>query len=163
MVANLFLLALAFAIAWKHGGFAWLQRAGGALFGKVLPAFRPLLGADTVPARYALGMIWGLVPCALTYGVLPIALFAGGIAGAAVMLAFGLGTLPNLLAAGWLMVARAAMVRRARGSLRAAARVARRLRRRRHLAGALRSRRRSRRDRSASERQWPVPRTRPTA
>jgi hypothetical protein len=36
--------------------------------------------------------------------VLPVALFAGGaLEGAAVMLAFGLGTLPNLLAAGWLL------------------------------------------------------------
>jgi len=104
VVANLFLLALAFAIAWKQDGFEVLQRAGGALFGKLLPAFRPLLATNTVPARCALGMLWGFVPCALTYSVLPIALFAGGIwQGAAVMLAFGLGTLPNLLAAGWLM------------------------------------------------------------
>jgi hypothetical protein len=104
VVANLCLLALAVAIAWKQGTFAWLERAGGALFGKLLPAFRPLLRMGTAPARYALGMLWGLVPCALTYGVLPIALFAGGIwQGAAVMLAFGLGTLPNLLAAVWVM------------------------------------------------------------
>jgi sulfite exporter TauE/SafE len=102
VLANLFLLALAVAIAWKQGAMAWLQRAGGALFGNLLPAFRPLLLSNTLPARYALGMLWGLVPCALTYSVLPIALFAGGIwQGAAVMLAFGLGTLPNLLAAGW--------------------------------------------------------------
>ena len=58
-------------------------------------------------ARFALGTIWGLVPCGLVYGVLPIALFAGGAwQGALVMLAFGIGTLPNLLAAGWI-VARA--------------------------------------------------------
>jgi len=74
------------------------------LFGQLVPAFRPLLRAGSAPARYALGMLWGLVPCALVYGVLPIALFAGGIwQGATVMLAFGLGTLPNLLAAGWVM------------------------------------------------------------
>jgi len=104
VVANLFLLALAVAIAWKRAGIASLQRAGAALFARVLPAVRPLLAADSPPARYALGMIWGLVPCALTYGVLPIALFSGGaLQGAAVMLAFGLGTLPNLLAAGWIM------------------------------------------------------------
>ena len=57
-----------------------------------------------MPHARLLGMIWGLVPCALVYGVLPIALFAGGpLEGAAVMLAFGLGTLPNLMAAGWIM------------------------------------------------------------
>jgi sulfite exporter TauE/SafE len=49
-------------------------------------------------------MVWGLVPCALVYSVLPIALFAGGAyQGALVMLAFGIGTLPNLLAAGWVV------------------------------------------------------------
>lgn len=104
LVANLFLLALAFGMVSKRGGVAWLQRAGIALFGKTLPAVRPLLAANSFPARYALGMIWGLVPCALLYGVLAIALFAGGaLEGAAVMLAFGLGTLPNLLAAGWIV------------------------------------------------------------
>ena len=104
VVANLFLLALALAIVWRRAAFAWLQNAGSALFGKALPAVRPLLQADSVFARYALGMIWGLVPCALTYSVLPIAVFAGGaLQGASVMLAFGIGTLPNLLAAGWIL------------------------------------------------------------
>lgn len=104
VVANLFLLALALAIASKRAGAAWLQGAGNALFAKALPAVRPLLQADSTVARYALGMIWGLVPCALTYSILPIAAFAGGaMPGAAVMLAFGIGTLPNLLAAGWLL------------------------------------------------------------
>lgn len=101
-LANLCLLALAVTIAWKREGLLWLQRAGLALFAKVAPAVRPLAGADTLGARVALGTIWGLVPCALTYSVLPIALFAGGAwQGAAVMLAFGIGTLPSLLVAGW--------------------------------------------------------------
>lgn len=102
VIANVFLLALAVTIAWKREGFVWLQRVGSALFAKALPAVRPLLGTDTLVARVALGMIWGLVPCALTYSVLPIALFAGGAwQGAAVMAAFGIGTLPSLLVAGW--------------------------------------------------------------
>jgi len=103
-IANLFLLALALAIASKHERLVGLQRAGMAVLGKALPAVRPLVRSDSLPARWALGMIWGLVPCALTYSVLPIALFAGGpLQGAAVMLAFGAGTLPSLLAAGWLV------------------------------------------------------------
>ena len=58
-----------------------------------------------------LGLVWGLVPCALVYSVLPLALFAGGpVQGALVMLAFGIGTTPNLLALGMLM-------RRSRGIL----------------------------------------------
>jgi sulfite exporter TauE/SafE len=104
VVANVFLLALALAIAGPRGGIAWLERAGAALFGRLVPAMRPLLAHDAAGARLVVGLFWGLVPCALVYGVLPIALFAGGpLQGAAVMLAFGLGTLPNLVAAGWLL------------------------------------------------------------
>jgi sulfite exporter TauE/SafE len=102
VVANAFLLLLAWAIASDGKGLASLQRVGAALFAHVLPAVRPLRARDDAPARFALGTLWGLVPCGLVYSVLPIALFAGGaVEGGAVMLAFGLGTLPNLLAAGW--------------------------------------------------------------
>lgn len=53
---------------------------------------------DTLSGRWMAGMVWGLVPCGLVYGVLPFAFLAGnGWTGASVMLAFGLGTLPNLL------------------------------------------------------------------
>jgi sulfite exporter TauE/SafE len=103
VAANLFLLGLAIAIASKRNLYVGLQSAGHALLGGVLPMARPLARADSPVARFALGMVWGLVPCALIYGVLPIALFAGGaVEGAAIMVAFGLGTLPNLLAAGWI-------------------------------------------------------------
>ena len=107
VVANVFLLAVGIAIAGRTAEIAWLARAGGALFARASPAIRPLLQRDGVASRFVLGMIWGLVPCGLVYGVLPIALFAGSAAaGAAVMLAFGVGTLPNLIAAGF-VVARA--------------------------------------------------------
>ena len=107
VAANVFLLCLAVAIVSNGKGFAGLQRAGAALFARAMPAVRPLLVRDDTTARYLLGTIWGLVPCGLVYAVLPIALFSGGaLQGAAVMFAFGVGTLPNLLAAGWI-VARA--------------------------------------------------------
>lgn len=49
------------------------------------------------------GMIWGYLPCGLVYSALLMALASGSAAsGAGVMLAFGLGTLPNLMLAGWL-------------------------------------------------------------
>lgn len=50
--------------------------------------------------RYAGGLAWGLMPCGMVYGALLFALFAGTpLGGAAVMLGFGLGTLPALAAA----------------------------------------------------------------
>jgi sulfite exporter TauE/SafE len=50
------------------------------------------------PSRWFSGMLWGLVPCGLVYSILPLAFLSGDVlTGAALMLAFGLGTLPNLL------------------------------------------------------------------
>lgn len=101
-ISGLIAAALAALLGGAHclamcGGFMTARSASGQRSG---PAT-----ATLYPARA--GTIWGLVPCGLVYAVLPIALFAGGaLQGAAVMLTFGLGTLPNLLAAGWI-VARA--------------------------------------------------------
>ncbi len=104
VVANIFLLLLGTRLALGTPGLAWLQRAGANAFGVVLPVVRPLLQRPGAVGRVTLGLIWGLVPCALVYSVLPLALFAGGAwQGGAAMLAFGLGTVPNLLAAGMLL------------------------------------------------------------
>src|SRR5690606_19552247 len=54
-----------------------------------------------VPGAFAAGAAWGWVPCGMVYGVLAAALVSGSTAdGALLMLAFGAGTLPNLLALG---------------------------------------------------------------
>ncbi len=48
--------------------------------------------------RWITGMIWGMVPCTLVYGVLALAFLSGDPwVGAMLMLALGLGTLPTLL------------------------------------------------------------------
>ncbi len=103
-LANLLLLALAFRIATRHAGGEWMSRALLPLTGRALPAvMRATRGHGTLQ-RVAVGAAWGLVPCTLVYGMLPLALFAGGAwQGAAVMAAFGLATLPNLVGIGWLV------------------------------------------------------------
>jgi len=46
------------------------------------------------------GLVWGLMPCAMVYGALFTAMLTGSAGGGgAVMLAFGAGTLPGLIAA----------------------------------------------------------------
>jgi uncharacterized protein len=100
--ANVFLLLLGLSLALRTPGVTALQRAGARLFAGVLPAMRPLLSLPGATGRIALGLVWGLVPCALVYATLPLALFAGGAwQGATVMLAFGAGTVPALTAAGF--------------------------------------------------------------
>ena len=101
LLANALLLLLGVSLAVGAPGLAGLQRAGAAVFSRVLPALRPMLAIPGATGRIALGLVWGLVPCALVYSTLPLALFAGGAwQGALVMLAFGAGTLPALAAAG---------------------------------------------------------------
>jgi sulfite exporter TauE/SafE len=100
--ANILLLVLALSIAVRGIEFSGVERAGLAVFRRLLPAVSRLAPGDGPGGRYLLGVVWGFTPCALVYSVLPVALLAGGSAeGALVMLAFGVGTLPNLLAAGW--------------------------------------------------------------
>ena len=100
VVANVVLLALGAGLVVRmHGGVA-LQRAGLTAFAPLLRTLQPLLRRHDAAGRIAMGFAWGLMPCAMVYGVLPLALLSGGAwQGGAVMLAFGLGTLPNLLAA----------------------------------------------------------------
>lgn len=53
-----------------------------------------------VATPLAAGLAWGLMPCAMVYGALFMSLLTGAsIQGGLVMLAFGAGTLPGLLAA----------------------------------------------------------------
>ncbi len=77
------------------------ERAGGVLWRSVKPLFQKLLPVKSVPQALLAGMAWGWLPCGLVYSVLVSALAAGSAtSGAALMLAFGLGTLPNLLGMG---------------------------------------------------------------
>lgn len=77
------------------------ERAGGGLWRMVKPLFQKLLPVRSLPQAVLAGMAWGWLPCGLVYSVLVSALAAGSApSGAALMLAFGLGTLPNLLGMG---------------------------------------------------------------
>lgn len=77
------------------------ERAGGVLWRVAKPWFQKLLPVRSAPQAVLAGMAWGWLPCGLVYSVLVSALAAGSApSGAALMLAFGLGTLPNLLGMG---------------------------------------------------------------
>ena len=77
------------------------ERAGGTVWRVVKPLFQKLLPVRSAPQAVLAGMAWGWLPCGLVYSILVSALAAGSAtSGAALMLAFGLGTLPNLLGMG---------------------------------------------------------------
>lgn len=80
------------------------------------PAARLVLRMPVAARRFVGGLAWGLLPCGMVYGALLFAMFAGtAVRGALVMLGFGLGTLPALIAAG-LGLARIQSVLRTRGA-----------------------------------------------
>lgn len=74
------------------------EKAGGALWSRLQPLFKKLLPVKSLSGALVAGFFWGWLPCGLVYSILVAALAAGSAtSGAALMLAFGLGTLPNLL------------------------------------------------------------------
>jgi len=101
VLANLMLIGIGLYLAGVSRVAARLERVGLVLWRNVQPLTRRMLPADTVPRALGLGLLWGWLPCGLVYGILMTSLLAGDpLGGAAIMAAFGLGTLPNLLFAG---------------------------------------------------------------
>jgi sulfite exporter TauE/SafE len=102
VLANLLLVAMGLYLTGTLRSVAVLESAGQRLWGALRPLASRLLAADRLRTAFAAGLVWGWVPCGMVYGVLIAALVSGSATeGAALMLAFGLGTLPNLLALGW--------------------------------------------------------------
>ena len=104
-------------------GLAALERAGSLVWRRIEPVGRRLLPVRSPAGALVLGLLWGWLPCGLVYSALAWAFASGGAGqGALVMLAFGAGTLPTLLALGgagtWLVrMARTAKVRVAIGTV----------------------------------------------
>jgi sulfite exporter TauE/SafE len=100
-VAGVFMVLLGLYLGGWWNLLAYVERAGGRLWKKLEPLGRGLLPVRRVGQALALGTLWGWLPCGLVYSVLIWSVSAGGaVEGASLMLAFGLGTLPNLLAMG---------------------------------------------------------------
>lgn len=111
-VAALCFVALALYLAGIPTLVAPIERLGGRLWKRVAPAASRLLATRSLGGRATLGAVWGLLPCGLVYTSLVVAATAGSPAGGALgMLAFGLGTLPALLAAGLASTAVARLAR----------------------------------------------------
>lgn len=100
-VAGLFLVLMGLYLAGWWNALTHIERAGGMLWRRIEPLGRRFLPVRSAPQALLLGLVWGWLPCGLTYSVLLWTVSAGGaVQGALLMLAFGLGTLPNLLLMG---------------------------------------------------------------
>jgi sulfite exporter TauE/SafE len=100
-LANLMLVALGLHLmnAWR--GLDALEAAGQWLWRRLRPLMGAILPIDSPAKLLALGALWGWLPCAMVYSMLVTAMLSGSAqGGAAIMLAFGLGTLPMLFGLG---------------------------------------------------------------
>lgn len=98
LVAALFLILLGLYIGqW----LLWLNRIeslGKGLWSYLSPMAKHVIPVNNHKKALGLGALWGWLPCGLVYSTLTWALASGSsLTGAAIMLFFGLGTLPALI------------------------------------------------------------------
>lgn len=101
VAANVLLLLLGLYLAGLSTAATQIERIGRPIWKRLNPILNRLLPIKSVPACFGVGMLWGWLPCGLVYSASLYALGSGNaVQGGLYMLAFALGTLPNLLAMG---------------------------------------------------------------
>jgi sulfite exporter TauE/SafE len=103
ILAGLLLVAMGLYLADWWRGLIHLERAGRYFWVYLQPLGKALLPVSSRPKALLLGVVWGWLPCGLVYSALAYAMAQAQPGwSAAVMFAFGLGTLPAVLATGLL-------------------------------------------------------------
>lgn len=101
VIAGLFMVALGLYLGGWWFGITRLERMGGRIWAMLEHYGRRLLPVRSPSQALVMGLVWGWLPCGMVYSVLIMAITSGGaLNGALLMLSFGLGTLPNLMAMG---------------------------------------------------------------
>jgi hypothetical protein len=99
--AGVLMLAVGFYLAGWGGALRWIEHVGEPAWRRIAPVARRLVPVRTPGQALALGLVWGWMPCGLVYAALAASITSGSVlGGATTMAAFGLGTLPTLLAMG---------------------------------------------------------------
>jgi len=101
VVAGLFMIALGLYLGGWWFGVVKIEKVGQALWARISPYAKNMTPVKHYYQAWLYGLVWGWLPCGLVYSMLIMTLTAGSaISGAVMMLAFGLGTLPNLMLMG---------------------------------------------------------------
>lgn len=101
VIASLFMVALGLYLAGLWNGISKIEGAGTVLWKRIQPLTKYFMPVNNFTQAVPLGFLWGWLPCGLVYTALIWTLSASNaLEGALIMLFFGLGTLPNLLAMG---------------------------------------------------------------
>lgn len=99
VLGSVALLGVGFSMFGRSQFIKRLEPLGAALWRRIAPLARKVVPPRRAWHAWLAGLAWGWIPCGMVYAALPLALTAGGVGqGALVMTAFGLGTLPAMLA-----------------------------------------------------------------
>ncbi|MCU7798672.1 MAG: sulfite exporter TauE/SafE family protein [gamma proteobacterium symbiont of Lucinoma myriamae] len=99
--AAVFMIALGLYIGGWWFGLRKIEKAGGMIWKRIEPVSRQFIPVKSPYQAFILGTLWGWLPCGLVYTILIWSISTGSaIEGGLLMLSFGLGTLPLLLAMG---------------------------------------------------------------
>ena len=98
-IAGVMLILMGLYIARWATWLTRIERLGQGVWRHLQPKAGKLLAKPDLLSRFALGTLWGWLPCGLIYSTLSwVAANGDPLLGAATMAAFGLGTLPALFA-----------------------------------------------------------------
>ena len=101
IIAGLFLMALGLYLANWWRGLSYVEQLGSNVWQFIEPIAKRFIPIKNIKQAFGAGFLWGWLPCGLVYSVLIWSLSSGSaIEGGLLMLSFGLGTLPTLLAVG---------------------------------------------------------------
>ncbi len=100
-ISSLMLITLGLYLAGIWHGVTYLEAAGKVIWKTLQPYSKRYIPVQNFKQAFILGILWGWLPCGLVYSVLIAAIATGNaINGGLLLLAFGLGTLPTLIAMG---------------------------------------------------------------
>ncbi|MEJ2128669.1 MAG: sulfite exporter TauE/SafE family protein [Woeseiaceae bacterium] len=101
LVSGIIIILVGLKVAFDLRLLNVIERMGGTLWSRIAPAAQKLVPVTNLPKAFGLGLVWGWLPCGLVYSVLMIAATSAlPVAGAATMVAFGIGTMPAMVATG---------------------------------------------------------------
>ena len=101
VIASLLLIVMGLYLAGWWSGLTRIESLGRGLWRHIQPFASRLLPVSSMPRALLLGALWGWLPCGLVYSTLLWSASQGNaLDSALLMLAFGLGTWPVLLATG---------------------------------------------------------------
>ena len=101
LASGLLIIIIGLQVAFNWRLLTPLEKVGAVIWNRLAPHAKGLIPATSIASAAGLGLIWGWLPCGLVYGALLLAATtADPVRGSLIMIAFGLGTMPAMIATG---------------------------------------------------------------